>query len=872
MLLKIGKYKVVKKLGAGGFGAVYLAEDEKLHVQVAIKVFQIKNEAEAQNATSASFDAIGVLKQRFIDEARILRKLSVNPYIVEVYDLDEMSDGTPYYVMPYLLHSLADELGKDAFSQGALEGLSKQQYPKRLPVVQAINYLKQLVEALSAVHQAGLIHRDIKPANVLLNSQGQVQLCDFGIAKSALSNDSQSGLAMGSRNYMSPEQKESAKHVQPSSDIYSLGVLAYRMLTGQLPVARFEDPLCYAPDIGAGLNALILTALSQNALQRPLDGTDFLNQLHKAIKLDEKNLLDNSAYSEDSATWQASGAEIKSELKPLQQEIERILFSYGEISPINFFHLQPLSAIAGLDDPTLQQFIEQLQRQHAAKLTPLLTWLALLKQTINDNQGELDPRSRASIISSGRALGKSQNFVEQGITRHLALYRAEQGTQHVNGSAAEGLSAKALNKSGRRQVQPLILISIAALLMLISGYFWWQNYQQTQSLPVPDSAQSTAEQKLLEQKELEQKQQEQQLVNASQNQTAQQTDKTVLVEPSELTVELYPFKVLVSLAEQAAEQTARENAEQFDGEVRINDQHTYQSGMSLPYGQHKISVSKPGYVSQVAVFTLDAQHNEFSFRLQKELPQAIHQLLSGLVKIPAGRFIMGLQGKEKEQKPAFSVNISTFTLMNTEVTFAMWQSCVDAGGCSHMPADEGWGQAERPVINVSWFDIIEQFIPWLNQTTEKTFRLPSEAEWEYAARAGSTERYSWGSQINCQNARYGFYTKQCGQQKSTNKVQSYQGNAFGLFDMHGNVYEWVQDCWNDNYYGAPKNGQARLTGDCQRSVLRGGSWLNDEKSLTLVARNRHDRNARLSFYGFRLVQANDQANDQTTPAKGGSAP
>lgn len=878
MLQNIGKYKVVKLLGAGGFGAVYLADDQKLHVQVAIKVFQVKNEQQARQATSASFDAIGVLKQRFVDEARILRKLSVNPYIVEVYDLDEMSDGTPYYVMPYLPHSLADELGKDAFTQGTLEHLAKNKHPKRLAPSQAIGYLKELLEALSAVHQAGLIHRDIKPDNVLLNEQGQVQLCDFGIAKLAHGSESESGVAMGSRNYMSPEQKESAKHVKASSDVYSVAALAYRMLTGQLPVARFQDPIFYAPEIGPAVNALILAALSQAAGDRPWDATQFLNQLYPAIQHDEQGSPDNIGDIEQTATWQGSSASIKTELKPLQQQIERQLFTYGEVSVVSLEQLKPLSAIAGLDSQALTAFIKQLENQHADKITALKTWLLMLDQQIKDSKGKLDAKSIQTINSSGAALGKNDDFINARIAEQQAWYQQQTAQTHSAHSqepvaGAIGLSHYLTKHKLPRQFGLLLLIGLIGLLIVIIDKSWWPTEQQSvtvtpftsevrgedlQNIPgqaalLPLTIISMPAQAhidiagygaVISANATHLAQGEYQITVSqagyiSQTKLIRLSGEQALVETINLQPQLYPLQIATA---------------QPDASILVDDNRNYTPDMLLPYGQHKLSISKPGYVSQSILIQLDDKHSAFSFQLERILPKPIKALLDGLVQIPAGDFIMGLQGQQKEQKPAFKVNIKTFSLMSTEVTFAMWQSCVSAGSCSHVPFDEGWGKEDRPVINVSWFDIVEQFIPWLNRTTQHNFRLPSEAEWEYAARSGSQGRYSWGSQINCRNARYGFYTKQCGKQKSTDKVRSYQANAFGLYDMHGNVYEWVQDCWNDNYNGAPSNGEARLSGDCQRSVLRGGSWINDAKSLTLVVRNRHDRKARLNFYGFRLVQ------------------
>jgi formylglycine-generating enzyme required for sulfatase activity len=158
-----------------------------------------------------------------------------------------------------------------------------------------------------------------------------------------------------------------------------------------------------------------------------------------------------------------------------------------------------------------------------------------------------------------------------------------------------------------------------------------------------------------------------------------------------------------------------------------------------------------------------------------------------------------------------------------------------------------------PVEKVSWDDI-QIFIQKLNQRTGQYYRLPTEAEWEYAARTGSSTKYSWGNSINCSQARYGYYTDECGKQKSPDPVGSYTPNDFGLFDMHGNVWEWVQDCYHDSYDGAPTTNKAWESGECAKRVLRGGSWDNIPYFLRSAFRLRNSASFRYSSFGFRLVQ------------------
>lgn len=227
-----------------------------------------------------------------------------------------------------------------------------------------------------------------------------------------------------------------------------------------------------------------------------------------------------------------------------------------------------------------------------------------------------------------------------------------------------------------------------------------------------------------------------------------------------------------------------------------------------------------------------------------------------MVSIPGGSFRMGCvngQGCRNDQKPVHTVELPGFNISATEVTFSQWDACVEANGCSHKPEDEGWGRGNRPAINVSFNDITQQFIPWLNKQTGKTYRLPSEAEWEYASRAGSDASYSWGSTINCSQARYGFDIDKCGNQLLTDPVKSFSPNRWGVYDMHGNVFEWTQDCYNKSYQDAPSNGSALTQVDCRDRVYRGGSWSSTTVELRSGYRMRDYSSRRHYEIGFRLA-------------------
>jgi formylglycine-generating enzyme required for sulfatase activity len=224
-----------------------------------------------------------------------------------------------------------------------------------------------------------------------------------------------------------------------------------------------------------------------------------------------------------------------------------------------------------------------------------------------------------------------------------------------------------------------------------------------------------------------------------------------------------------------------------------------------------------------------------------------------MIVVPAGEFMMGSNDGEADEKPLRKVSIGRpFAVSRFEVTFAEWDACVSDGGCKHKPQDKGWGRGKRPVVNVSWDDVTNEYVPWLNRKTGKQYRLLSEAEWEYVARAGSGTKYTWGDDIgrgraNCDG---------CGSEwdnKQTAPVGSFQPNAFGLHDVHGNVAEWVADC-KASYANLPLAGEtAPETPECTR-VSRGGSWYNRTNKVRAAFRGKASPAERIDWFGFRLAR------------------
>lgn len=241
-----------------------------------------------------------------------------------------------------------------------------------------------------------------------------------------------------------------------------------------------------------------------------------------------------------------------------------------------------------------------------------------------------------------------------------------------------------------------------------------------------------------------------------------------------------------------------------------------------------------------------------------------------MVRIPAGKFLMGEAGSfgHAYERPVHEVDVPPFSIGRYEVTFIEWDSCHAEGGCQTFPADEGWGRGFRPVINVSWIDA-QQYVVWLSRKTGRNYRLPSEAEWEYAARAGTETTFGWGDSASescdfantfditgaAQHSNW-FWSVYCVDTFAhTAPVGSFPPNRWGLHDMHGNVWEWVQDCWHSDYTGAPADGSAWVTGpDCGKRVNRGGGWGNNPRSLRSANRDADSATGSGDAFGFRVVR------------------
>ncbi len=241
-------------------------------------------------------------------------------------------------------------------------------------------------------------------------------------------------------------------------------------------------------------------------------------------------------------------------------------------------------------------------------------------------------------------------------------------------------------------------------------------------------------------------------------------------------------------------------------------------------------------------------------RLPGDGGRAFRQIHHGIAQERAGEF--------DDEGPQHKVTIAKpFAVGRFAVTFAEWDACVAAGGCGgYKPGDSGWGRGDRPVINVSWDDA-KAYVAWLSKKTGATYRLLSEAEREYAARAGTTTPFWWGSSITPEQANYDGSMapykgggKKGQYRKKTLPVKSFEPNPWGLYQVHGNVWEWVEDCWNDSYNGAPADGSALDKRRLQQSRFARRLLGSDPQILRSAYRFGDTTDDRYNGIGFRVAR------------------
>jgi formylglycine-generating enzyme required for sulfatase activity len=229
------------------------------------------------------------------------------------------------------------------------------------------------------------------------------------------------------------------------------------------------------------------------------------------------------------------------------------------------------------------------------------------------------------------------------------------------------------------------------------------------------------------------------------------------------------------------------------------------------------------------------------------------QSCPALVALPAGTFTMGNNASDPSERPVHQVTLDApFAIGKFEITVQQWNACVTANGCPRVEQAPGTSPS-APMRDVSWDDA-QQYVKWLGLISGQPYRLPTEAEWEFAARGGTATPYWWGQQM----AKGKANCKECGQPWSSDRpanAGSFPANPYGLHDTSGSVWEWVADCWHNNFKDAPADGSAWDEPNCRVRVIRGGSWREGAAYMVTSTRFRYDAGVRQSQNGFRVARS-----------------
>lgn len=287
---KIGKYVVEAPLLETSFSDIFIVRDPDRDGYFALKVFHPKGDNIGEKAKYGE----DFWRARFVDEANIMARFD-HPNLVTAVDVGETDEGEPYVVMPFMEANLLYEIGEDAETPEDIEKISREWRPRPVSPRRAVEVWRQMLSGLSALHEAGLVHRDIKPSNVLLDNKqrGKVKLCDFGMVKVPGAKGSRSGIWVGTLEYISPEQRKSAREVDARADVYSAGVVMYRMLSGRLPKPGRAPMRAGRFGIPERLVNLIEQCLEPRRRDRPATATEVLEKINEIVP-NQKVLADKS--------------------------------------------------------------------------------------------------------------------------------------------------------------------------------------------------------------------------------------------------------------------------------------------------------------------------------------------------------------------------------------------------------------------------------------------------------------------------------------------------------------------------------------------------------------------------------------------------
>jgi formylglycine-generating enzyme required for sulfatase activity/serine/threonine protein kinase len=796
----VDNLRVDRVLGQGAFGITYLVTDQVLNKSFALKEFLPRDEVSRSAdgrlhpLDNGKSDRFSDGLSNFVAEGRTVAQLE-HPNIVKVIRCFE-ANGTAYLLMPYYrgeaLHKLLKRSGVFTFEE--IAALSK-----------------PLLEALEYIHRKGLIHQDIKPANIYITENGQPILLDFGAAGQRLEADTSTRWKLGSEGYAALEQSDAESSIGPWTDIYGLAATLYRCLSGQIPVAALQRKRAQGEGEADPLRTISSLVPSETF-------TGILGAITSGLGLEPSDRPRSVGEwrQEFGAAGATSKAATGSTLPGMEQE-GREWLAIALVSALAIVLLGaviylftgsgPQPGAAGEDQTTGDTETEQTTAE------PRIT----------------SPEETArwqSALEADTAYGY-QLFLQDypdSIHRDQAEIHLERLDHQAWGYAEQ---------QGTKSAVETYMESFPDGLHLADAKMAMHEFQL---------ALEAAERERLDLEQQDHAAWEQ----ARSARSLSAIDQYLADWPGGLHAD-------EALSLRKRIEADINDTRAFDAAARLNSIDAYESYVkAFPQGRH---VAKA--LEAIDDRTLRPGKN---FRDCEDCPS--------MVVVPAGSFWQGSEESSpysiKMETPRRMVTIAEpFAVSVFEITMEQWDQCVAAGSCSTRPPDNGWGRGSRPVIMVSWNDA-QEFVAWLSSRTGQSYSLPSESQWEYFARAGEERDWLGGSPTSiCQygniagaESDFRWRHAECSDQAviETLPVGSFKPNAFGVYDVVGNVAEWTLDCMNLSYLDAPADGSAWGRGICSSRITRGGSWFTGSREIRLPARFNLKNGDRNDFTGFRVVR------------------
>ncbi len=868
--LQSGKYVIEQILGQGGFGITYKARHALLNNLVVIKT---PNESLRHDPEYPKY------VKRFIDEGQRLEKLSEkqHPNIVRVRDLFD-EGGTYCLVMDFVQ---GDSLFKLIQKRGAL------------PTQEALQYIMQIGEALKVVHQAGLVHRDAHPGNIMIQQDGKAVLIDFGIAGETMPTTVSSRF-FGNPGFAPHEQMRGDR--KPYVDVYSLAASLYYAIAGKRPTESFQrkaynlplvSPQEHISSISNELNQAILKGMELEPENRPQSMQEWLKLLTDEVVTIWKSgyQLQNGKYTIENDIAQGGfGITYLARDENNQPVVIKTLNESVQRRP----------DFAKLQQDFLNEAVKlaKCNHSHVVKVKEVFPEGQLWCMAMEYIEGEhlADRVQRLGVLSEAEALGYIQQIGEALTVVH------QNGLLHRDVKPANIIvryhkrEAVLIDFGIAREFMPdLTQIHTPYLSHCFAPIEQYQTvaprgaYTDVYALAatlyflltnrLPTIAPNRATGTVLESP--------QQINSSISDRVNQAILKGMELEPENRQQTMQEWLEL--LKEPPVIVVAPiNNTSQINNNPQVNiNQSTLVKpsrrkfiqtvgwmglglGATVTVGKLITDAFRKQLSLQTFNFetvTVDAK-GTITNRRNGEAKYFVEDLGNGvtleMVQIPEGTFKMGSPegevGRKKDESPQHQVTVPGFFMGRYEVTQAQYQAIMGTNP-AHFKGEK------LPVETVSWNDAVE-FCQKLSQKTGRTYRLPSEAEWEYACRSGTTTPFYFGETITPDLVNYNGASTYASAPKGvfrhkTTPVDSFPPNAFGLYDMHGNVYERCQDDYHDNYNGAPTDGRAWLSvNNTDYGQLRGGSWLNDPEFCRSAYRSAFFRAERDFFFadiGFRVV-------------------